>query len=197
MAGRKPLPSTINKTTHLEPNVIGIMTGTEWSDQTKKLLFCHIHHQYVWRQNRNAYKEKYLIPTVKYGGGRYFSASGPKALFKITGTMNWNFGRKSACLCWDLVIGRFSSRTLTPNVFQNPHRKFSESNIHVLQWPSPVTILKHIKNLWSISTILRISMIIKVLHRGMVKLYTRWKIKPVNNYHFLTLRFIVFLCICK
>ena len=56
-------------------------------------LFGHVHCRHVWRQKRDAYKEKHLIPTVKYGGGSLmlwgcFAASGPGALVKINGIMN-------------------------------------------------------------------------------------------------------------
>ena len=40
-----------------------------WSDETKIKRFCQIQHRHVWRRNRDPYKEKHLIPTVKYGGG--------------------------------------------------------------------------------------------------------------------------------
>ena len=64
-----------------------------WADETKIVCFAHTHHQHVWHQKMNAYKEKHLIPAVKYGGGslvfwRYFAASDPGALFKINGIMN-------------------------------------------------------------------------------------------------------------
>ena len=35
-----------------------------WPQDKKKAL-----HRHVWRRNRDAYKEKHLIPPVKYGGG--------------------------------------------------------------------------------------------------------------------------------
>ena len=56
-------------------------------------LFGHEHHCHVLQQKRDSYKEKHLIPTVKYGGGLLmiwgcFAASGPGALFKINRIMN-------------------------------------------------------------------------------------------------------------
>ena len=36
-----------------------------WSDETKIERFCQVQHRHVWRRNRDAYKEKHLIATVK------------------------------------------------------------------------------------------------------------------------------------
>ena len=56
-----------------------------WSDETKIELFGHVHHRHVCRQKRDAYKQKHLTPTVKYGHGTLmlwscFAASGPGPL---------------------------------------------------------------------------------------------------------------------
>ena len=32
-------------------------------------VFFQVQHRNVWRRNRDAYKEKHLIPMMKYGGG--------------------------------------------------------------------------------------------------------------------------------
>ena len=42
-----------------------------WSDETKMDVFGHVHRRHVCSQKRDAYKEKHLIPTVKYGGGSF------------------------------------------------------------------------------------------------------------------------------
>ncbi|KAF2347603.1 Transposase Tc1-like [Trinorchestia longiramus] len=52
-----------------------------WSDETKIELFGRNSTNYVWRQQSKAYKPKYTIPTVKFGGGSImvwgcFSSSG-------------------------------------------------------------------------------------------------------------------------
>ena len=49
--------------------------------------------RHVWRRNRDAYKEKHLILTVKYGSGSVmfwgcFTSRGPGALVRIDGIMN-------------------------------------------------------------------------------------------------------------
>ena len=85
------------------------MTGTGCYGQMSKIeLFGHVHRQHVWCQKRDAYKEKHLIPTVKYGGGSLmlwgrFAAS-PGALVKINGHNEFHqvpghFSQKPGCLC--------------------------------------------------------------------------------------------------
>ena len=50
-------------------------------------LLGHVHLRHVWRQKRDAYKEKHFIPTIKYGGGS-LRLWGPGALVKINGIIN-------------------------------------------------------------------------------------------------------------
>ena len=61
-----------------------------WSDETKIQHFCQVQHRHAWRRNREAYKEKHLIPTVKYSVGSvmFYGCLGPGALFRINGIMN-------------------------------------------------------------------------------------------------------------
>ena len=64
-----------------------------WSDETNIERFCQVHHRHVWRKNRDAYKEKHLIHTVKYGGGSVmfwgcFNSRGPGAMVMIDDIMN-------------------------------------------------------------------------------------------------------------
>ena len=52
-----------------------------WRDETKLELFGKEHHLYVYRKQNEAFKEKDVFPTVKYGGGSvtfwgYCAASG-------------------------------------------------------------------------------------------------------------------------
>ena len=71
------------------------MTGTRCSGQMRPKLncFCQVQHRHVCRRNRDAYKEKNLIPMVKYGGGSVmfwgcFNSRGPGALVRVDGIIN-------------------------------------------------------------------------------------------------------------
>ena len=102
-------------------------------------LFVHVHRQQVWRQKRDAYKEKPLIPTVKYGGGSLmlwgcFAVSGPEALVKINGIMNSS--KWQDILAKNLVP---SARKLILNpkhTSKTTQKWFRENKINVSQWPS-------------------------------------------------------------
>ena len=63
-----------------------------WLDETK-IEFFGQQHWHILCQIRDGYKEKHLLPTLKYDGGSVmllgcFAASGPGALVKINGIMN-------------------------------------------------------------------------------------------------------------
>ncbi len=64
-----------------------------WSDETKINLFGSDGVKRVWRQPGEEYKDKCVLPTVRYGGGSVMvcmSAAGTGALQFIEGTMNAN-----------------------------------------------------------------------------------------------------------
>ncbi len=66
-----------------------------WSDETKINLFGSDGVKRVWRQPGEEYKDKYVLPTVKHGGGSVMvwgcmSAAGTGDLQFIEGTMNAN-----------------------------------------------------------------------------------------------------------
>uniref|UniRef100_A0A8C5M601 Transposase n=1 Tax=Leptobrachium leishanense TaxID=445787 RepID=A0A8C5M601_9ANUR len=63
-----------------------------WTDETKIELFGKAHHSTVYRKRNEAYKEKNIVPTVKYSGGSMmfwgcFAASGTGCLECVQGIM--------------------------------------------------------------------------------------------------------------
>ena len=105
--------------THLE------FAKPHWNHDWNRVLWDeHFGHA----RHRHGYTEKHLIPTVKYGGGslmfwRCFAASGPGAIFNINGTINSTkyqeiLAENLIALLGSgvLVVGRFSSRTMTPSI---------------------------------------------------------------------------------
>ena len=65
VARRKPLLRATNKFKHRE------FAKCHWNYDWNRMLWSdgHIHRRHVCRQKRDTYKEKHLIPTIKYGGG--------------------------------------------------------------------------------------------------------------------------------
>ncbi len=66
-----------------------------WSNEAKINLFGSDGVKHVWWQPGDEYKDKYILPTVKHGGGNTMvwgcmSAAGARELQFIEGTMNAN-----------------------------------------------------------------------------------------------------------
>ena len=66
-----------------------------WSDEMKINLFGSDGSEHVWRQPDEEYKDKYVMPTVKHGGGNVMvkgcmSSAGVGELYFIEGNMNSN-----------------------------------------------------------------------------------------------------------
>uniref|UniRef100_A0AAZ3RC86 Uncharacterized protein n=1 Tax=Oncorhynchus tshawytscha TaxID=74940 RepID=A0AAZ3RC86_ONCTS len=87
---------TTNSSAYNLPNVTGTFNGNErvlWSDETKIELFRNKHQRWLWHGQKDSYAEKYLIPTMKYGGGSLmlwgcFSFKGPGQLVTIHGIID-------------------------------------------------------------------------------------------------------------
>ena len=128
-----------------------------WSDETKILHFGHVHCRHVCHQKRDAYKEKHIIPTIKYDGGPLmlwgcFNASGPGALVKINGKIN-------STKYQDILASDRKQRLDRRWTFQQDNdpkhtskliqKWFQENKINVLQWPFCALDLNPIENMWS------------------------------------------------
>ena len=109
----------------------------------------------------NAYNEKHLIPTVKYGGGslmfwRCFAASGPGAL-KINGTMNSFWFKYQEIMAENLVASarklshgcQGRSNNDSKHTSKSMQKWLSKNNNHVLRWPFQSPDLNPVTNLCS------------------------------------------------
>ncbi len=89
-----------------------------WSDETKINLFDSDGVKCVWRQPGEEYKDKCVLPTVKYGGGSVMvwgcmSAAGTGELQFIILTLI-----SSSPPFWDWAAGQYSNMKTTPNLPQ-------------------------------------------------------------------------------
>ncbi len=98
---RKPLLKMMHKKARKQfaedkqTNGMGYWNHVLWSDETKINLFGSDGIKRVWQQPGEEYKDKFVLPTVKHGGGSVMvwgcmSAAGTGELQFIEGTMDAN-----------------------------------------------------------------------------------------------------------
>ncbi len=126
---KKPLLSSKNKLKHLQFARLYWNFKWDrvlWSDETKIELFGNKHQRWVWRTQRGSHMEKYLMPTVKYGGGSLifwgcFSAREPGHLVRIHGIMySQILNEHLIASARKLKMGR--GWTMIQNIHQNQHK---------------------------------------------------------------------------
>jgi len=131
-----------------------------WTDESKIELFPKNGLAYVWRHDGDAFKEDYLVPLVKHGGGSImiwgcFSSAGTGDIAIIEGIMNSEKYQE----IWDEKMLPSAHRLLehrfTLQQDNNPKHTsrstkefFQRKKINVQQWHSQSPDLNPIEMLW-------------------------------------------------
>ena len=166
VAVKKPFISPINrmKRLHFSKKHLHIMHGhlskVVWSDESSFQLFGHQGQQRVWRHPGERYTSKFVVPTVKHGGGSLMiwgmmSRYGVGPIYRVDGTMRQHqYVNVLQNVMLPHVTKQFKSNFLFQQDNAPCHKSafvknwFSSNDITPWCWPPQSPDLSPIENLW-------------------------------------------------
>ncbi len=163
-----------------------------WSDETKINLFGSDGVKRVWRQPGEVYKDKDVLPTVKYGGGSVMvwgcmSAASTGELQFIEGTMDANMYCDILKQSMIPSLQRLGSRAVFQHDNDPKHTSemttvlLNKLRVKVMDWPSMSPGLNNIEHLWGILKWKVEERKIYIIHQLRDVVMEEWKRTPVST----------------